>query len=726
MPGLDTRVLDVQMLRRPDRLAALDHARLLLSAAGAPSTSVARLAGAAVAAPIALVTLLGADGMYVVGSHQAPGAAAAAGVAAAEVPLPASFCQYVVSSDHLVVVGDARREPAMSAPWSGRLLAYLGCPVRGPDGHTVGAVCVVDTVPRRWTDADTAAVGEAARVLESLLAAGSPAQATAAADSSPPDASPSPTPDDAVPTGGSPAGPPTGDTDTLLEAALRPARPDGGVERRFLDALLDSLDTAVAVCDSAGKLVLINQPYGQPTADFDVPLMRALGGEHLRELPMLVSQPDVPPRTFLVNGEPIVGPDGIALGAVVALHDVTERRQAEQLTESEVAASRVLSRAGTVDEAGRLVLDAIGRIQGWRHAELWLAQDVGGGLRPAATWTEEGYDLRDFVPDSVSAGQGLAGVAWESGTPIWSTGQDLPGIPDSAAMAAHHLHLAVAVPVPSAERALGVLTFYADVARVRDEALLALLSGVAAHIGQYVERHRAEELTLELARSKDEFIALVGHELRTPLTSVSAYTELLLTDNTIGPDEQREFLAIIDRNAETLRRIIDDLLDLAGLESGYVTVRTDEVDLATIVREAVAAMRPAAAAKDLEMHSGALPATAPMVGDAARLRQVIDHLLTNAVLYTPGGGTVAVALSDEGAAYRVTVTDNGIGIPQAERQQLFQRFFRASNTRSRGIPGTGLGLTISRTIVERHAGTITVDDRSEPGTTFEVRLPSAR
>jgi signal transduction histidine kinase len=117
---------------------------------------------------------------------------------------------------------------------------------------------------------------------------------------------------------------------------------------------------------------------------------------------------------------------------------------------------------------------------------------------------------------------------------------------------------------------------------------------------------------------------------------------------------------------------------------------------------------------------------APLIGDADRLRQAIDHLMSNAVTYTLEGGTVRVHLIDDGSAYEVTVADTGIGIPPAEREQLFQRFFRASNTRSRGIPGTGLGLSISRTIVERHSGAITLRDHTGPGTTFQVRLPAAR
>jgi signal transduction histidine kinase len=132
----------------------------------------------------------------------------------------------------------------------------------------------------------------------------------------------------------------------------------------------------------------------------------------------------------------------------------------------------------------------------------------------------------------------------------------------------------------------------------------------------------------------------------------------------------------------------------------------------------------AARAKNLTLEL-LLPPTLGLEADGARLSQVADNLLSNAVKYTPGGGTVTVAaeLAPDGDEVRWTVSDTGIGIPQAERSRLFRRFYRASTALDRRIPGTGLGLVIARTIVERHHGTITVVDRPGPGTTFLIRLP---
>lgn len=809
MPGLDARVLDVQVLRRPERLAALERARLLLSSSAVPLDSVALLAAASVSTPIALITLVDADQMYVAGSHGAPPSASSARTA----PISASFCQYVVSGDRPVAVDDSRANPAVSGHWAEQghhLLAYLGHPVRDPTGQPVGAICVVDTVPRRWTEPNVASLGEAARVVEGMLATeltahdlllgaaatdavldatlepfvtvsatgliirwNAAAEATfgwPAADLLGREASELIVPErfrsryrDALTRISAGAG-----TDLFserlplavlhhaghevpVEASLTAVAGPGAMrvhaflrdrtermaadrehtaQRRLVDALLNSLDhldVGVAACDRAGHPILFNHPPEESiTTASNVALSRAFGGEPLRELELSVNEPGRPPRVLLVDGGPIDDADGNRLGAVVATHDVTERRRAERFAECEVVVARVLSHATSAEDVGPAVLGSVGGILGWRHAELWLAHDIGSGLRPVATWTQHGHDLRSFVPATIEARQGLAGAAWHSSEPIWMNEGEGPELINPSAMAEHGLRLAVAIPVRSAERALGVLTFFADSPEERDDALLALLAGVAAHVGQFIERRRAEELAVELGRTKDEFIALVGHELRTPLTSVSAYTDLLLTDTELSSAERQEFLAIIHRNAEVLRAIIDDLLDLAGLESGYVTMRTAPVDFATIVHDSVAAARPAAEAKSVTITLRSDVSSAPLVGDADRLRQAIDHLITNAVTYTLEGGTVAVHLAYDGLAYEVTVADTGIGIPPAEREQLFQRFFRASNTRSRGIPGTGLGLSISRTIVERHAGAITLRDHAGPGTTFQVRLPAAR
>jgi signal transduction histidine kinase len=188
-------------------------------------------------------------------------------------------------------------------------------------------------------------------------------------------------------------------------------------------------------------------------------------------------------------------------------------------------------------------------------------------------------------------------------------------------------------------------------------------------------------------------------------------------------EDREQLLSVIARNAETLRAIIDDLLDLAGLESGYVTINERRLDFAAVVGAVVEEMTDAAAAKD-QVLTVSIPPTAWVSGDGTRLGQVVEHVLSNALKYTPDGGSISVTLTADRAGVTLDITDTGVGVPPEERERLFQRFFRGSNIRNEGMPGTGLGLAISRTVIERHGGTIALSDHGdEPGTTVQIRLP---
>jgi signal transduction histidine kinase len=541
-----------------------------------------------------------------------------------------------------------------------------------------------------------------------------------------------------VPVRGTDAAPPRAAPATLDAA-------DAG----FLKALLESLDSPVAACDAQARLVLVNRslrelygpgadpqavngsparldlyhPDGRPMRSDETPLVRALSGEQVRDVPVLIKRAGVRPRIFAASGRQIRGADGALHGAVVAVHEVTDLVRANRFKDCEIAVSRVLAESASCTRAGPGVLAAAATALGWPHAELWLVDETADVLRPAATWTAPGHDLGDLVPERLARGQGLAGTAWQRGTPVWIS--DLAD--DRTLISAHTsartgLRAAVAVPVRSADRTLGVLTFFADAVEDPQDSLEALLSGIAAHVGQFLERGRAQELAAELARAKDEYIGLVGHELRTPLTSISAYTDLLMEDPRLRED-QRELLAVVQRNAATLRAIIADLLDLAALDSGHARVDQRPTDLGGPVRDAVDAISAAAAARELAVNCEA-DAAVMVAGDPVRLRQVVDHLLGNAVKFTPPGGTVTVSLTRRGGTAVLTVSDTGVGIPPAERDKIFNRFFRGAAARARSIPGSGLGLAIARAIVDKHAGTIGLAVGDGPGATFVLRLPA--
>ena len=227
----------------------------------------------------------------------------------------------------------------------------------------------------------------------------------------------------------------------------------------------------------------------------------------------------------------------------------------------------------------------------------------------------------------------------------------------------------------------------------------------------------------DVERLKDDFVATVSHELRTPLTSVLGFLELV-REGGAGPltAEQARFLEIVHRSAERLRRLVGDLLFVARLDAKGVQLDVDEVDLDEVAAEAIEAVGPLARAREIEIGQER-GATARVRGDRARLSQVVDNLLSNAIKFTPTNGRVTARTRTEPGAVVLEVEDTGVGIPRDEQERLFQRFFRSSSATAQAIPGTGLGLVISKAIVEAHGGEVSVSSEPDSGTCVRVTLP---
>jgi signal transduction histidine kinase len=182
-------------------------------------------------------------------------------------------------------------------------------------------------------------------------------------------------------------------------------------------------------------------------------------------------------------------------------------------------------------------------------------------------------------------------------------------------------------------------------------------------------------------------------------------------------------LEIVDRNTWRLKALIEDLLTLSRIEAGALKVNPQPLVVADLVEAAAATLRPTLSGSDLVFDVDPGPRDACVHGDQGQLERVLLNLLSNAVKFSPDGGRVGLRAETTGDAVTITVSDTGIGIPEREQQQLFNRFFRASNATSRAIQGTGLGLSIVRSIVERHGGTLAVRSAVGQGTTVQVRLP---
>ena len=237
---------------------------------------------------------------------------------------------------------------------------------------------------------------------------------------------------------------------------------------------------------------------------------------------------------------------------------------------------------------------------------------------------------------------------------------------------------------------------------------------------QLEQQNRAIE---EADRLKSEFVSMVSHELRTPLTSIQGYAELLLEDDRIA-EEQREGLTLVKKNSDRLLGLINDLLDLSRMEAGRVDLHRTSLDLARLILEVAGSLRPLIEAKRQRLRfdfGDALPA---VWADADRVTQILTNLISNAHKYTLADGSITVAARRDDGFVRVDVSDTGIGLSPEDQAQLFTRFFRAQDRLPQAGRGTGLGLVITRLLVELHGGQITVSSAPGQGSTFTFSLPA--
>jgi signal transduction histidine kinase len=285
---------------------------------------------------------------------------------------------------------------------------------------------------------------------------------------------------------------------------------------------------------------------------------------------------------------------------------------------------------------------------------------------------------------------------------------------------AHHRVHAFVIAFGGAALAAVVLLRLSGLVRAVERAGLAeRLARREAEQAQQLLAYQNQQL-LEIDLQKDEFVSSISHELRTPLTSIAGYVELLQEEE----DDPKKLghLAIVGRNSERLLALVSDLLFAARLQYGRLELERSPVDLRSLITQCVDSARPRAAAAyvQLDLEANDVPET---IGEPAKLAQLLDNLVSNAIKFTPSGGHVVVRLTVRGDMIRIEVSDTGLGIPDVDRERLFERFFRAQSALERQIQGTGLGLYISKAIVEAHDGRIGVESEPGQGTTFIVELP---
>ncbi len=442
------------------------------------------------------------------------------------------------------------------------------------------------------------------------------------------------------------------------------------------------------------------------------------------------------------SGAPIRDEQGTPTGVVLVFRDVTQQKAAadrkEFLTEATPALASVLDVRWTLSRLAQL---AVPKLADWCAVDM-LADD-GVRIEQVAVahvdptkiaWAESVRQKYPVAPDA----------KW--GTPnVIRTGQSEihPDVPDellaASAVDAEHLRIlrelhvssAMTVPLLVRGRVLGAITLiFTDSGRhhTNDDREFAeefaRRAAIAVDNARLYESEQSARRNADVAnRAKDDFLATVSHELRTPLNAMLGWTRMLRT-GVLAPEKHNRALETIERNAVTQAQLIEDLLDVSRIISGKLLLDVQSVDLARIVEHAIDALRLASEAKKIALVTRVSDDATPIMGDPHRLQQVVWNLLSNAIKFTPESGHIELTVERVGATLKVAVTDSGRGIAADFLPHVFERFRQADGATTRSYGGLGLGLAISRHIVELHGGSIAVHSEGEGrGATFTVLLP---
>jgi two-component system, OmpR family, phosphate regulon sensor histidine kinase PhoR len=240
--------------------------------------------------------------------------------------------------------------------------------------------------------------------------------------------------------------------------------------------------------------------------------------------------------------------------------------------------------------------------------------------------------------------------------------------------------------------------------------------------GAIIVLHDITELR-KLERVRRDFVANVSHELRTPLTAIQGFSETLLAGAIDDPQNRVRFLEIILEHSKRLARLTDDLLMLSKMDADRLNLEISRLSVSQFVESCVETTQRPAAEKDLRVSVNLAQRLPDIAADRRRLAEILQNLLDNAIQYTPAGGQIMVSASADGDEVTFTVSDTGIGIPQADQPRIFERFYRVDVARSREVGGTGLGLAIAKHLVEVHGGRIWVDSEVGQGSQFHFTVP---
>jgi signal transduction histidine kinase/PAS domain-containing protein len=541
---------------------------------------------------------------------------------------------------------------------------------------------------------------------------------------------------------------------------------------RRTETMIAGMSDGVALVDAEGKTVYLNpaaknllrrsevgvpifkhaETYGllndagEPIDAKELPAARALStGRPVRDVTMVIAREDRQIATSM-SATPL-HEDGKISGVIVTFRDITERRRLEEEMQVQAERAQILADAGAFFSSNidpvwvtQAIAERVAEVLGdW--AAVILKSSDSTELRVASIYHREmaslGLAWSYIYRQPLVVGEGIIGQVVSTGYP--SLTQNLgtneavaPGLEGGYHAAPMKLASLLILPLRTRREMLGALVIAAnDPDRAMNDEKLPLAEILAERAALaienaklYTEQVDARRKVEDLSRLKDEFLSIASHELRTPVTSIKGYTQLaktLIREHDLKTSE--EYLDIALDQIDRMSRLILELLDVSRIETGRLEIRREPIPWTTFVSDVV--HRHHTAVSDRRFQLNVPVGHKRVLGDRDRLEQVLGNLMENAVKYSPDGSEILVTVEDRGDQVVTSVADRGIGIPTDELGQVFERFHRGRQVSSTNYGGLGLGLYITKQIVERHGGTIWVESREGQGTTFSFSLPVA-
>ena len=703
-------------LSEQERLAVLRDFAVLDTPSERAFDDIVELAAAICDVPIALVSLVDEDRQWF---------KSRVGLQVSETPRDLSFCAHAIQGgDDMMVVRDATADPRFKdnalVAGAPHIRFYAGVPLASAEGAGLGTLCVVDTRPRELSERQMGALRVLARQVQAQLELRRRVASVA-----------------------------------RLELGLEEARRAHGRERRLASAVMEQIGAGVVVADADGIIRVFNPEaarqhgtslagvpasewatrYGLYTLDGEplpldeTPLYRAVRGDRVMNARWKVRCPDGSERVLEGSAVPLRHADGAAAGGVLTTHDITEQVRAERELRASQERVRFLAEAGFVlaqslDERQtmeRLAALAVPRLADWCAVEVLEGERFVSAAvahrdpaKVAATRL-----LRERYPPEQHGTRPLAEALRAGGALLIADVDER--VLAANAVDEEHLRLmrelmprsAIIVPLLARGRALGGVTLVvAESGRRYGEADVLLAEELGRRAAQAIDNAHLYEESTRAVRTRDELLAVVSHDLKNPLNVVSMVAGILQSEE--STDERGELIRkhgqLLGRATRRMLSLIDDLLDLAGIEAGRLSMSPGEEDAADLGRAAIDLLQPVAVQKGAALRWADGEVLPRVIADRSRVQQVLSNLIGNALKFVRAGGTVTLSARPGEHEVIFVVADDGPGISPEHLPHLFERFWKAPGD---ARAGTGLGLYIVRGIVAAHGGRTWVE--SEPG-----------